>query len=263
MIFTKPLISLDVESTGLNPTTDRIISLGSCLYMEAPYTKQSFSFLFNPEQPIPEESTAIHGIKDEDVANLPTFRQGLGMVLRLIGLPNYDIVGFNCRGFDIQIIQAELERAGHREEWPAPGTMVFDANAIFQQQHPRDLNAACKTYLGREALGAHDASADASDTLDVFLAQLKAHPELDAMDTKGLHDYCARGAVDWGGKLKLNAKGQLCYNFGNSRGKTVEEDPGFAYWIMGKDFPAQIKRLLTAELDRIQKLDKAEGGLFE
>jgi DNA polymerase-3 subunit epsilon len=212
------------------------------------------------EQPIPEESTAIHGIKDEDVANLPTFRQSLGSLLRLIGLPKYDIVGFNCRGFDIQIIQAELERAGHREEWPAPGTMVFDANAIFQRQHPRDLNAACKTYLGREASRAHDASADAADTLEVFLAQLKEHPELEAMDTKGLHDYCARGAVDWSAKLKLNDKGQLCYNFGNSKGKTVEEDPGFAFWIINRDFPDQTKRLLTAELDRIDIASIKKGG---
>ena len=252
MTLDRTLVSIDVESTGLSATNDRIISLGIAT------VEGAAEFLFDPQVPIPKEASDIHGITDEMVNGKPTFKDGIPLFMaRLTGAVR--LVGYNLRGFDIQIIQAELARAGYHKEWPEPGMRVFDACNIFKMQNPRDLTAACKHYLKREPSGAHGASEDAADTLAVFSAQLVEHTELGAMTPDQLHEYCAQGAADWAGKLKWDEQKRLCYAFGEQRGKTVESDTGFANWILKKDFPENTKQLIRVELKRIQE---AEKGMF-
>ena len=69
-----PIVFFDLETTGTNITSDRIVEI--CYLKVYPNgNEESKTMRINPEMHIPEASTAIHGIHDEDVADCPTFKQ--------------------------------------------------------------------------------------------------------------------------------------------------------------------------------------------
>ena len=70
----RPLAFFDIESTGTRPDKDRIVEI-SVLKVQPDGNTVIRTFRVNPECPIPEESTAIHGITDEDVKNEPNFKE--------------------------------------------------------------------------------------------------------------------------------------------------------------------------------------------
>ncbi|NJN40257.1 MAG: 3'-5' exonuclease [Gammaproteobacteria bacterium] len=69
-----PVVVLDLETTGLNVASDRIIQIGAVAMLgsqilDSPRIDQ----LIQPEMPVPEASTRIHGLRDADVAGKPSF----------------------------------------------------------------------------------------------------------------------------------------------------------------------------------------------
>ena len=90
----RPIVFFDLETTGINITKDRIVEISIVKVMPGREdTPEVKTRRINPEMHIPEESTAIHHITDEDVANAPTFRQ----VARSLAdyIKGCDIAGFN------------------------------------------------------------------------------------------------------------------------------------------------------------------------
>ena len=65
----RPLIVFDIESTGVSPRKDRIIELAA-VRVNVDGTEETKVWLMNPTVHIPEETTAIHGIADEDVKEI-------------------------------------------------------------------------------------------------------------------------------------------------------------------------------------------------
>ena len=70
----RPIAFIDLETTGLNPSFDRIVEL-SALKVHPDGSEEVKSVRVNPEMPISAGATRVHGIKDADVAGEPTFRQ--------------------------------------------------------------------------------------------------------------------------------------------------------------------------------------------
>jgi DNA polymerase-3 subunit epsilon len=70
----RPLIFFDTETTGVDRINDRIIELSVCKFLPDG-TKEVKTVRFNPTIPIPPEATMVHGIRDIDVADEPTFAQ--------------------------------------------------------------------------------------------------------------------------------------------------------------------------------------------
>ena len=62
----RPLAFIDVETTGINPYSDRVVEL-SILRIHPDGTEEYKSHRVNPEVPIPVGATAVHGITDADV----------------------------------------------------------------------------------------------------------------------------------------------------------------------------------------------------
>ena len=181
----RPLIFFDLETTGLDVKKDRIVELalikitpqGDVLEKERRY---------NPEMPIPAESTAVHGITDEDVANeLPFCRTARNLHDQLIA--GSDLSGFNIKGFDIHVLIAEFKRCGI--SFSVEGRRLLDMQNIFHKEEPRDLSAAARFYLGREHEEAHTALGDIRTSAAVLGAQLERYPDI-PQDLDGLHDYC-------------------------------------------------------------------------
>jgi len=155
----KPLIFFDIESTGINVGQDRIIEI--CFYKVFPDGKKEVkTYLINPERHIPEESTKIHGIKDEDIKDKPTFKQIAGELNALIG--NADLAGYNSNKFDVPLLAEEFLKAG--VDFDISNRRFVDVMNIFHKMESRTLKAAYKFYCGRELINAHSAEADTTAT---------------------------------------------------------------------------------------------------
>src|SRR3989339_470268 len=94
----KPLVFFDLETTGTNVQNDRIIEI-SVVKLFPSGEKEVKTRRINPEMHIPEDATKIHGIKDEDVADCPTFKSlSKNFYIYLEGC---DLAGYNIIKFDL------------------------------------------------------------------------------------------------------------------------------------------------------------------
>ena len=135
--LTKPLIVFDIESTGLIVGRDKIIEL--CLIKVMPDGSEIEKlYRINPEQHIPEETTAIHGISDKDVADCPSFSQLAPELINFIG--NSDLCGYNSNKFDVPLLVEEFLRAG--VDFSLHNRRIIDVQNIFHKMEPRNLKGA-------------------------------------------------------------------------------------------------------------------------
>lgn len=253
----RPLIMLDLETTGLDIAKDRIIQIGM-IKMNPDGSETAFKAFVNPEIPIPAESSAIHGLKDEDVKDAPTFEQQADEIAAFIG--DGDLAGYNSNKFDIPVLAEAFLRAGH--SFSLKNRACIDVQNIFHKMEQRTLAAAYLFYCNKAMENAHDALVDTQVTLDVFKAQLDRYADL-PKTTKELADFTRMGTNEWAdfaGRLSRNAAGVLCYNFGKHKGKTVQqvdaEEPGYFGWMMNADFPLYTKMLLKEEMETVKASKK-------
>lgn len=244
LVLTKPLAFFDIESTGLNVMTDRIVEIAIVkLYPDG--KRENFNFRINPEMHIPEEAEAVHHISDEDVATCPTFKE---IAHRLVDiLKGCDIAGYNSGHFDIPMLAEEFSRVD--VDFDLHKMNHIDVQGIFHKMEQRTLSAAYKFYCQKELEGAHGALADTEATCDVLMAQLDRYDSLNG-DVKWLAEFSApKKNVDFAGRIVYDEKGREVFNFGQHKGQLVEkvlsENPAYYAWMMDKEFPADTKRVLT------------------
>jgi len=68
----RPLIFLDLETTGTDSQHDRIVEL-SAIKLHPDRSQESLYYLLNPGKHISDGASKIHGFTDEDVADQPKF----------------------------------------------------------------------------------------------------------------------------------------------------------------------------------------------
>lgn len=244
--LTKPICFFDLEATGTNVATDRIVEI-SILKVFPNGNKESKTWLVNPEKPIPKEVVAVHGITDEKVANEPTFKELSGLVYEMI--KGCDLAGYNSNRYDIPLLAEEMLRAG--VDFDMKNMLAVDVQTIFHKMEQRTLSAAYKFYCGKDLEGAHSAAADAEATYEVLKSQLDRYEEHLENDVKWLSQFSARkNCADFAGFISFNKKGQEVFSFGKHKGKCVEDifdqEPGYYGWIQNSDFPLYTKKVLTA-----------------
>ncbi len=242
--LTKPICFFDLETTGTNVSQDRIVEI-SILKVYPNGTKESKTWLVNPEMTIPEEVTAIHGISNEKVANEPTFKVLSKTIYQMI--KDSDLAGFNSDRFDIPLLAEEMLRAG--VDFDLKNMNSVDIQTIFHKMEKRNLAAAYKFYCGKELNNAHSAEADTLATYEVLLGQLERYPELDNNIKKLAEFSRRRKSVDLAGFIVLNEEGEEIFSFGKHKGKKVREvldkEPGYFGWLLNADFPLYTKKVLT------------------
>ncbi|MDU1905799.1 MAG: 3'-5' exonuclease [Dysgonomonas sp.] len=240
-----PIIFFDLETTGTNITKDRIVEI-SFLKVH-PNGKQDIKTKrINPEMPIPKESSDIHGITDEDVADAPTFRQIAKSLADQI--EGCDLAGFNSSRFDIPLLAEEFLRVGLDIDFSRK--KLIDVQIIFHKKEQRTLEAAYKFYCDRTLEDAHSAEADTLATFEVLKAQLDKYDDLPNDIAKLAEDYSFfNNNVDLAGRIIKNEEGIEVFNFGKHKGKPVAEilriEPSFYAWMMDADFPLNTKQTLT------------------
>lgn len=240
-----PLVFFDLETTGINITTDRIVEL--CYIKVYPNSnEESKSMRINPEMHIPEASSAIHGIYDQDVADCPTFKQVAQDLANTI--EGCDLAGFNSNRFDIPMLAEEFLRADINIDMTR--RKFIDVQNIYHKLEKRTLSAAYKFYCGKDLENAHSALADTQATYEVLKAQLDKYPNDLQNDMQFLADFSKMSDnVDFAGRIVYNQERVEVFNFGKYKGMPVVEvlkkDPGYYGWIMQGDFTRNTKQVLT------------------
>ncbi|HOH70495.1 MAG TPA: exonuclease domain-containing protein [Paludibacteraceae bacterium] len=239
-----PIIFFDLETTGINIVSDRIVEI-SYLKVSPNGMEESKTIRINPECPIPEQASAIHGIYDDDVANCPTFKQ----VAKLIAtdFESCDLAGYNSNRFDIPLLAEEFLRADVDIDLKKHN--FIDVQVIFHKMEQRTLSAAYKFYCDKILEDAHSSAADTQATYEVLKAQLDRYPTLQN-NIEFLSKYTSFNEnADFAGRIIYNEKNEEVFNFGKYKGQKVEDvlskDIGYYGWMMQGDFPLYTKKVLT------------------
>lgn len=256
--LTKPLAIFDLETTGTNVGSDRIVEI-SIIKVHPDGREETLTRRVNPGVPIPAEVTAIHGISDADVKDEATFAMLAPMLVQF--LANCDLGGFNSNKFDIPLLVEEFLRADI--DFEIKGRRFVDVQNIFHKMEPRTLKAAYKFYCDKDIINAHSAEADTRATYEVLLSQLKRYEGVEYTDKDGitskpvvndmrmLHEFSFQNRnADLVGHIIYNNKNQEVFNFGKHKGKSVEEifnnETSYYDWMMKSDFPLYTKKIITA-----------------
>ena len=251
LITDRPIAFFDLETTGINIATDRIVEI-SILKISPTGERTSYTQRVNPGIPIPLEVSEIHGIYDIDVQNEPMFEEVADKVFKMIF--ECDLAGFNSDRFDIPLLAEEFMRA--EIEFNAEGRRTIDVQTIFHKMEPRNLSAAYKFYCNRNLENAHSAEADTIATYEILEAQIERY-DIGA-DISSLAELTDRGHnnVDFAGRIARNDQNVEVFNFGKHKGRAVEEvfrqEPGYYNWMMKSDFPLYTKKVLKEIKERIE-----------
>ena len=243
--LTRPLCFFDLETTGVNVAKDRVVEI-SILKIFPNGNKESKTWLVNPEMPIPPQTTAVHGITDEKVANEPTFKQLSKDIYSMI--KGSDLAGFNSDRFDIPLLAEEMLRAEIDVDFKKH--LTVDVQTIFHKMEKRNLSAAYKFYCGKDLDNAHSAEADTNATYEVLKSQIEKYDELENDVSKLSAFSTRRKSVDFAGFVVVDEDGEAAFNFGKHKGKKVvevlEREPGYFSWLLNADFPRYTKKVLTS-----------------
>jgi len=245
----RPLVVLDLETTGKRVQADRIIEI-STLKLFPDGTNKIYTRRINPGIPIHPEATQVHGITDADVADEKTFGQ-IGRSLSSY-LDGCDLCGYNIWNFDLKVLVAEFKRAG--VPFSTTGRHILDPMRIFHKREPRDLTAALRFYCSMQHEGAHKAEADVLAALLILDAQVEHYDELPRTVSE-LHGHMEYpDIVDPDGKFVRREDGVIVFAFSDHHDKAVGDvartDPGFLEWMLKKDFSGEAKAVAREALER-------------
>jgi len=255
--LTKPLAFFDLETTGINVGSDRIVEI-SIVRVNIDNTTDILTKKVNPTIPIPEFTSKIHGIYDKDVADCNTFKELAPQLSQF--LTNCDLAGFNSNKFDVPVLVEEFLRADI--DFDLRNRKLIDVQNIFHTMEPRNLTAAYKFYCKKPLINAHSAEADTLATYEIFKAQIARYENTEVEDEKGnkikpvKNDMAALSTlttrtknVDLAGRIVYNEKGEEIFSFGKHKDKTVKEvftkEPSYYNWMMQGDFPLYTKKIIT------------------
>ncbi len=242
--LTRPIIFFDLETTGTDPSRDRIVEMSFIKVLENG-DKEIKTRRINPGMPIPKESSAVHGITDEDVALEATFAQ---VAKSLKGwIEGCDLAGYNSNKFDVPMLVEEFLRSGI--DIDLSDVKLVDVQNIFHKKEQRTLSAAYKFYCDKEIVNAHSAQADIEATYEVLLAQLERYDDLEGT-VEFLSNFSRMNRnVDFAGRIILDDSNRPIFNFGKHKGRLVTDiltrEPSYYDWIMRGDFTLDTKRAIT------------------
>ena len=248
-----PLLFFDIESTGLNVATDRIVEISIVKVSPGapgePNKVEVKTRRVNPTIPISPEAEAVHGISNDDVKDEPKFSQIAKSLAQF--MKGCDIAGYNSMKFDIPMLAEEFIRAG--VDFDFRKRKLVDVQNIFHKKEQRTLKAAYKFYCSKNLDNAHSAEADTMATYEVLEAQLDRYADDDEPlqnDVEYLAKYSIQNRfVDYAGRIVLNDKDQPVFNFGKHKGRPVTEvlakEPSYYNWMMEGDFTLDTKKVLT------------------
>lgn len=245
----RPLAFFDLEATGTDTDSDRIIEIGILRLVpeehneaeekvaENVYTGRKMNKLVNPMCPIPEEVSDITGIETGDVIDEPAFSRVIDGIASMFA--DADLAGFNILRYDIPLLQSEFERCGRSLPGPEDQSVV-DVYKLEKALQSRSLEGLYEKYAGKSLEASHRALADVKGTVSVLHGQMNKY-DPDISGPKEAEDFVKGDYLDHDRKLlmsnpdKVN-KHTVVLQFGKHKGKSVEwvEENEFGYleWMI-------------------------------
>lgn len=271
----RPLAFFDLETTGVNISSDRIVEI-AILKISPDGKEDVLVKRINPGISIPPESSFFHGIYDEDVKGLPSFKELGQEIADFFG--DADLAGYNSNKFDVPMLMEEFLRAGI--PFSLEGRAFVDVQNIFHQMEQRTLKAAYKFYCNKDLENAHSAEADVTATYEVLKAQLEKYEGVTYEDKSGqlstpvindvpaLHRFTNLSKpVDFAGRLVYDKDGHPTINFGKHKGKKVvdvfEAEPSYYAWMQNGDFPLYTKKVLEEIWNNHRNAKRAEKAVSD
>lgn len=187
-------IFLDVETTGFDKHSDRIIEVGLVKWRDKEII-ETFESLVNPGKPIPREITLLTGITPEAVSTAPKFEEICEKVTAFIG--DLPVVGHNI-GFDTAFLR------GHGVKISGPELDTVElAQMLLLKESSYSLEILMKKY-GVTIRGSHRALDDTITTVEFFnfmLDKINTIPDAVFADLQELFS-----KTDWKGKLFFESR---------------------------------------------------------
>jgi DNA polymerase-3 subunit epsilon len=252
----RTLISLDVETHDkVPPEKSRIVDMAFIIY-EPEGDPVRWETLINPGVPISPGATAVHGITDEMVKDMPPFAHYAQKLAAKFS--NTDFCGYNGT-FDLRVFAAEFERVGIK--WSYEEALLLDPLRLWQISKPRTLGDAVREFCEREPTQSHRAMGDTVDASDVAAGMLGRFGHL-PKDLRKLHDLCFKdpNRVDRDGKFGWT-NGRCTLTFGKWAGVEIEKVPSnYFHWMLKAEFSPDTKRVAQCILDgNIPVKEKTDG----
>lgn len=246
----RPIVFFDLETTGLDFVTDRIIEINMSKIHPSGEIEKFYS-LVNPEgKQSSQEAIDKHGITEEKLKDQPVFKDLADTVYHFIN--ECDLGGYNIMRFDIPMLIEEFLRVDIL--YTIKDINIIDSMVILQKNESRTLEAVYERLFGKKYDDAHGASADTDATIEVFFKQ---HEIYNLPSTiKEISDATFENKsemVDSGGKIKKK-DGRFILTFGKHDGKYIDEliktDNQYLQWMLNKgNFTNEFKIYLTKILE--------------
>ncbi len=177
-------VSLDLETTGLNPDRDAIIEVGAVKF-RAEGVLETWSSLVRPERPIPYRIIRLTGIRQDEADIAPSMSAVIGRLALFI--KDYPLVGHS--------IDFDLSFLSRRGLLLANQTIdTFELASILLPHASRYSLARLAVELGVPASGAHRALTDAETTRKLFLALVERASQLDIKTIQEINKLANRSA---------------------------------------------------------------------
>ena len=246
--LTRPVAFIDLETTGTNLATDRIVEI-AIVKVNVDGTSIVKRKLINPGMPIPTGASDVHGISDAMVKDAPSFKQVANEIKQF--LEQCDLGGYNSNRFDVPLLVEEFLRAGL--EFSVDGRKLVDVQKVFHMMEQRTLSAAYKFYCQKNLEGAHGAEADATATWEILEAQLDKYPQMGAT-IDSITAFCGEEDIVDFARRFIKVDGKELFNFGKHKGRTVvdvlKSEPQYYDWMMKGDFPLHTKQKLNEMMQK-------------
>jgi DNA polymerase-3 subunit epsilon len=246
--LTKPLAFIDLETTGINISNDRIVEI-AIVKISPDGSKTVKRKLINPTIPIPQSSTDVHGISNVMVKDAPTFKQVANEIKQFI--EGCDIGGYNSNRFDIPMLVEEFLRCELNID--IEERKLVDVQKVYHLMEQRTLSAAYKFYCSKDLQGAHGAEVDATATYEVLEAQIEKYSQI-GNTVESITKFTGEEVIVDFARRFIMEKGVEVFNFGKHKGKPVtqvlKEEPQYYDWMMKGDFPLHTKQKITEILNR-------------
>jgi len=261
------ILALDLETTGRNPESDRIVEFAFIELDERLKELGRWRELINPGVQIPSEATAFHGIRDQDVLESRPFSHFAPRIQKLL---SDSILLAHNHQFDLPFLHYELVRSGQpglRVDHPAIDTVTIER---FVNSHK--LGPTLGRYTGKVVDGWHGAMEDAAATVEVLRAQLQEHGEkLQSVPTNLTHkvidmriqDEIVRPSVrhpellpsggfewiDWGRKFYRGQDGVVKLAFGKHKDQPAAEHLDYVEWMLNAEFAEDTRQAARALIE--------------
>lgn len=246
MKLIRPIVFFDVETTGKDVTTDRIVQL-ACVKLNTDGSKEQKDIMLNPDFPISVEATTLHGITNEMVVDKPKFRKIAKSLLDFF--KDCDLGGYNSDVFDIPILIEEFQRCGI--DFPD-----WDLNLVDVLKHERLINnnkleSVYRRYTGKNLENSHNALCDVLATVEVLEHQIRLLDDSKEHTPQSIDLFCQgdKKRFDISGKAYFNADDVVCWSFGKNIDKPVMNDKSYLDWVLNANFPNETK-------NKLKKLNK-------